>query len=56
MSPAAALGMGIAVARLDGQPATAARWVATIAGPDHPVSVRRPELVLAGAVAHLRCP
>jgi len=30
VSPAAALGLGIAVARIDGQPATAARWVATI--------------------------
>ena len=30
MSPAAALGAGIAVARIDGHPATAARWAATI--------------------------
>jgi hypothetical protein len=30
VSPAAALGAGIAVARIDGQPATAARWAATI--------------------------
>jgi hypothetical protein len=30
VSPAAALGVGIAVARLNGQPATAARWAATI--------------------------
>ncbi len=30
VSPAAALGLGIPVARIDGQPATAARWVATI--------------------------
>jgi hypothetical protein len=29
-SPAAVLGTGIPVARLDGQPATAARWVATV--------------------------
>ncbi len=28
VSPAAALGAGIAVARIDGQPATAARWAA----------------------------
>jgi len=31
VSPAAALGAGLPVARLDGQPATAARWVAAIA-------------------------
>jgi hypothetical protein len=30
VSPAAALGLGLPVARIDGQPATAARWVATI--------------------------
>ena len=30
VSPASALGLGLPVARLDGQPATAARWVATI--------------------------
>ncbi len=30
VSPAAALGLGIPVARLNGQPATAARWVATL--------------------------
>jgi hypothetical protein len=30
VSPAAALGAGIAVARINGQPATAARWAATI--------------------------
>jgi len=29
-SPAAAVRLGIPVARLDGQPATAARWTATI--------------------------
>jgi hypothetical protein len=31
VSPAAALGVGLPVARLDGQPATAPRWVAAIA-------------------------
>ena len=30
VSPASALGTGVAVARLDGQPASASRWVATI--------------------------
>jgi len=30
VSPAAALALGIPVARLNGQPATAARWVATV--------------------------
>ncbi|HXQ62735.1 MAG TPA: hypothetical protein VN796_10400, partial [Acidimicrobiales bacterium] len=30
VSPASALGVGIPVARIDGQPATAARWVAAI--------------------------
>jgi hypothetical protein len=30
VSPASALGLGLPVARLDGQPATATRWVATI--------------------------
>ncbi len=30
VSPAAVLGLGTPVARIDGQPATAARWVATV--------------------------
>jgi len=30
VSPASALAVGIPVARIDGQPATAARWVAAI--------------------------
>jgi hypothetical protein len=49
VSPAAALGAGIAVARINGQPATAARWAATIVNQVRPwPSVRRPELVATG--------
>ena len=45
VSPAAALGLGIPVARIDGQPATAARSGGHHRGPGGPVGVRRPELV-----------
>ena len=51
VSPAAALGTGIPVARLDGQPGQRGPLDRHHRGPGGTVRVRRPELVLAGAVA-----
>jgi hypothetical protein len=42
VSPAAVTGAGIAVARINGQPATAARWVATIVDRVRPIASGMP--------------